>query len=767
MSIQHPSRLFLSHASDDAATALKLCQLLEARGLRCWMAPRDIPAGGEYRDEIMRGIESCDGMLVLVSRASVASPFVGNEVERAFAKGRRLYPVFLEEVKLPRRLEFTLASFQSIWAWKMSLEQAADELVASVRQQPVPARPAPPPSSFPRRRALALGGVVLALALAAILWPRDRAPAGRERGGAGADAPPASAGGPLRYHAIVIGVNAYQPQAGEGWTPLRTARQDAEALASVLERDYGFQVQRVLDGDATAKGIMVALDSLSRMTDGDAVLVFFAGHGFYDEAQDEGYWIPVDAGKSRDGRPAREDWLWNAVITRMIEVSPARHVLVIADACYSGSLFRGDPAGEAGPDPLWYQRASVPASRFLITSGGNEPVLDGAGAHSVFAGELLRFLESSGKPMFSAPEIALGIREKVAQLTGQMVRSGPLAVASHGGGEFVFTRRGASPPAVEAGAVIATSSAPAELQLRSALTLARQGATNAAQRLVSAVTAGSASDPLAQAVAGYLDRGQRQQRSENLRALIQELERNASPTNLARGHAYADFARPRILACLGPGAAAGLDPAAATLYQLTLRTQLEASGAARVIERERLEEILEELHLSAAGLTDARAGAAVGKLLPASLLLLGDVMPDGDGETVYLRLVDTETSQVIGSFEAQRAGDASLPETCRPLTSNLVARMREARPLQARVLERSGNRLVAGLGSFHGGRPGQVLDLRERVVRTVQGVDDAREVTVGTGTIASLGDVVCDIDAAWSGEAPADAAVLWARERMP
>ena len=84
------TRLFLSHASVDAAVAAQLCALLEARGVRCWIAPRDIPAGDEYHAALLNGIEACGGMVVLVTEASGASPFVCSEVERAFSKRKRL-----------------------------------------------------------------------------------------------------------------------------------------------------------------------------------------------------------------------------------------------------------------------------------------------------------------------------------------------------------------------------------------------------------------------------------------------------------------------------------------------------------------------------------------------------------------------------------------------------------------------------------------------------------------------------------------------------
>ena len=246
----------------------------------------------------------------------------------------------------------------------------------------------------------------------------------------------------LRYHAVVIGINDYDSTSAHEWESLKTARLDAEGIADVLQRDYGFSVRRLLDSEATRGAIISALDHLLDLTPNDAVIVYFAGHGFYDKALDEGYWIPSDARKRVNQRYAKEDWIWNVMIAKMLNASPARHILVIADSCFSGSLFRGEPMEGGKTDAHWYQRALAKPSRYLITSGDMEPVLDTGGQHSIFAKELLNFLEYTDQNVFSASDMGLAIRQKVSTLTGQMVRMGPLATSSDAGGELVFVRKG-------------------------------------------------------------------------------------------------------------------------------------------------------------------------------------------------------------------------------------------------------------------------------------------------------------------------------------
>ncbi|MDD3277084.1 MAG: caspase family protein [Kiritimatiellales bacterium] len=151
-------------------------------------------------------------------------------------------------------------------------------------------------------------------------------------------AQPAAPATVLNYHALVIGIGDYT---GTGWPQLGTARADAEAMGDLLRTRYRFDVIELTDRQATQGNILRALNQLMTLTKNDALLIYFAGHGFYDESMDEGYWIPYGAHRSRMEQPAKEDWLWNSSISRILDASPAKHILLIADTCYGGSLFRG------------------------------------------------------------------------------------------------------------------------------------------------------------------------------------------------------------------------------------------------------------------------------------------------------------------------------------------------------------------------------------------------------------------------------------------
>ena len=238
-------------------------------------------------------------------------------------------------------------------------------------------------------------------------------------------APPAIDFG--RYHALVIGNNAYRhlPR-------LVTAEVDARTMAAVLEKDYGFQVDLMVNATRTA--IVESLDSFrARLAATDNLLVYYAGHGWLDKDAERGYWLPVDA-----KRDSRANWLSNATITDSLKAIRAKHVLVIADSCYSGTLGRGLQIVERSPGYL--ARMVRKRARLALTSGGLEPVSDsGGGRHSAFAKALLDVLRANdsvldGTQLFSA------IRRQVMLNAPQTPEYSDIRFAGHEGGDFLFVR---------------------------------------------------------------------------------------------------------------------------------------------------------------------------------------------------------------------------------------------------------------------------------------------------------------------------------------
>lgn len=174
------------------------------------------------------------------------------------------------------------------------------------------------------------------------------------------------------YHALIVGNNDYRHL-----PKLRTAVNDAKAMAVLLQDKYGFELQLLLN--ATRADILRAINGYRRtLGQRDNLLIYYAGHGWLDEDADQGYWLPVDA-----TRQDPTNWISNGSITDALRAMEAKHVLVIADSCYSGKLARGINVRIRTKN--YYEKISRKKARSVMASGGLEPV----------AGEAREYIQSS------------------------------------------------------------------------------------------------------------------------------------------------------------------------------------------------------------------------------------------------------------------------------------------------------------------------------------------------------------------------------------
>ena len=235
------------------------------------------------------------------------------------------------------------------------------------------------------------------------------------------------------YYALVIGINHYRnlPQ-------LQTALSDADAIGKLLRDQYGFQV-KVLP-DPTRYQILTAVDDYRRNLSGNSsLLIYYAGHGYYDSETDKAYWLPVDA--ERDNHA---NWIIADDITSAARAVPAMHVLVVADSCYSGALTRdANIAINPSERHAYIEKMLRSKSRDLMSSGGNEPVADGGGAgkHSVFANALLQGLNGMDIDVFTAMDLFdRFVQPQVAGRSSQVPQYSLIRNSGHENGDFVFSR---------------------------------------------------------------------------------------------------------------------------------------------------------------------------------------------------------------------------------------------------------------------------------------------------------------------------------------
>ena len=232
------------------------------------------------------------------------------------------------------------------------------------------------------------------------------------------------------YWALVIGIDRYQKL-----PRLKTAVADAKAVAGILQNKYGFKVVTLVN--PTRDDLLDALDDLrSRLLFKDNFLIYYAGHGWLDDKADQGFWLPADAEKNRRSR-----WVANASITGTLRAIEAKHVMVIADSCYSGRLVRGVKLSVNNDKAAnYFKRMSGKKARVVMTSGGLEPVEDGKGGHSPFARAFMRALNENRGVMDGA-KLFNTIRRPVMVNANQTPQYSDLHRAGHDGGDFLFVRR--------------------------------------------------------------------------------------------------------------------------------------------------------------------------------------------------------------------------------------------------------------------------------------------------------------------------------------
>ena len=234
------------------------------------------------------------------------------------------------------------------------------------------------------------------------------------------------------YYAVLIGNAKY-----DEWSDLNTPVEDISAIKTVLSEQYGFDVSTVTDGGR--REILRAIYEVGgKASFQDHVLVYYAGHGIIERMSEVAYWIPSDAG--RDFAP---DWISADEVMNAFRSVSARHLMLVADSCYSGKLLRGDApvtnnASETAVKRLFHKKARV-----ALTSGGEEPVADSSpgSKHSVFARSFINTLRENSSPL-PASTLYDRLLSEVSSEASQTPRYADMRELGHDGGDFIFVPAG-------------------------------------------------------------------------------------------------------------------------------------------------------------------------------------------------------------------------------------------------------------------------------------------------------------------------------------
>jgi len=230
------------------------------------------------------------------------------------------------------------------------------------------------------------------------------------------------------YHALLIGVENYDDFS---INDLEKPIDDCELLEHTLVNDYTFEKNDVhVLKNPTKEAILEKLIYLQeRLTKQDQLLIFYSGHGIVKN--EIGYWLPSDAKMD-----SRIKWFSNSELRDYVNSIKTRHTLVIADACFSGSIFTG---GYRDITEFACAEMEKIPSRRAMTSGANTVVPD----NSVFFKYLIKKLKENDASCLSAETLYSKVKPAVIYNSpnNHIPQFGVMPQTGDEGGNFIFRKR--------------------------------------------------------------------------------------------------------------------------------------------------------------------------------------------------------------------------------------------------------------------------------------------------------------------------------------
>ena len=231
------------------------------------------------------------------------------------------------------------------------------------------------------------------------------------------------------YYGLIIGIDKY---VDDEIQDLDNPVSDAQKLYQTLSLHYNFQQEHIkFLTDATRGDIIQALDDLaSVVTPNDNLLIFYAGHGWWDAEASNGYWLPSDA----DSR-VKTNWFRNSTLVDYLKEIDSKHTLLITDACFGGSIFKMRSA--FGNREKAYEKLYELPSRKAMTSGTLTKVPD----RSSFTRFLIQRLEENEETYLSSEQLFSSFRLAVINNSDAIPQYGEIENVGDEGGDFIFLKK--------------------------------------------------------------------------------------------------------------------------------------------------------------------------------------------------------------------------------------------------------------------------------------------------------------------------------------
>lgn len=238
------------------------------------------------------------------------------------------------------------------------------------------------------------------------------------------------------YYALIIGIDKYSGS----WKTLNNAVNDAKAIETLLKSKYKFNhFKSLYNENATRENIIASLEwLLANAKPDDNVFIYYSGHGEFKKELNKGYWVPYGATTL-----STTNYISNSDIQTFIKGIKSQHTLLVADACFSGDIFRGNTISVPFENsPKYFKKVHSLKSRQAMTSGGIEPVMDGGkDGHSVFAYYLLKALKENNSEMMDASQVFGKLKIPVYNNSDQSPDFKPISKSGDEGGQFIFMKK--------------------------------------------------------------------------------------------------------------------------------------------------------------------------------------------------------------------------------------------------------------------------------------------------------------------------------------
>ena len=160
-------RVFVSYSSADHVKADAIRAALEAAGIACWIAPRDLSAGTQWGAGIVQAIDACEAVLVVFSQAANDSPQVAREMELAVSRRRPLIPIRIADDMPTDDMQYFLGVSHWFNAYEQPIEAYLPDITGAVRRVLTAERK--PWTELQRRLPKTRGGQIIASVAAAAM----------------------------------------------------------------------------------------------------------------------------------------------------------------------------------------------------------------------------------------------------------------------------------------------------------------------------------------------------------------------------------------------------------------------------------------------------------------------------------------------------------------------------------------------------------------------------------------------------------------------